>query len=60
MKTPDTKAPKTAETDSARIVPSHIPETPTPPKRKSIFDTSYAPEGAERRKAWSRFDRKPE
>ncbi len=31
-----------------------------PPKepRKSIFDTSYAPEGAELRKAWSRFDRK--
>ncbi|MBY6091770.1 hypothetical protein ACX9MO_15285 [Pseudooceanicola sp. 502str34] len=25
--------------------------------RNSIFDTSYAPEGAEFRKAWSRLDR---
>lgn len=60
MKSPDTKAPKTAETDSPRIVTSHIPDTPTPPERKSIFDTSYAPEGAEQCKAWSRFDRKSE
>lgn len=60
MKTPDTKAPKAAEPPRPRTLTSQIPETPTPPERKSIFDTTYAPEGAERRKAWSRFDRKPE
>ena len=60
MKTPDTKAPNTAEAARPRTVTSEIPEPPTRPERKSIFDTTYAPEGAERRKAWSRFDRKPE
>lgn len=58
MKRPDTKAPKAAE--APRTLTSQIPDSPTPPERKSIFDTSYAPEGAERRKAWSRFDRKSE
>lgn len=60
MKTPDTKAPKAAEANRSRTLTSQIPETPTPPERKSIFDTAYAPEGAERRKAWSHFDRKSE
>lgn len=60
MTTADPKAPKAAEAASPKTLTSQIPETPTPPERKSIFDTSYAAEGAERRKAWSRFDRKPE
>lgn len=60
MKSPDTKAPKAAAAARPKILTSDIPETPTPPERKSIFDTSFAPEGAERRKAWSRFDRKSE
>jgi len=34
-------------------------ENPPPnEQRRSIFDASYAPEGAEWRKAWSRFDHK--
>lgn len=59
MKSPEAKDRAPAEAARPKTVTSQIPETPTPPARKSIFDTSYAPERAERRKAWSRFDRKP-
>ncbi|WP_417245595.1 hypothetical protein [Celeribacter sp.] len=45
-------APKGAE---KRAVP---PKSKEAPKRQSIFDTSFAPEGAERRKQWTRFDPK--
>lgn len=58
MKSPQTEDRAPAEAPRPASVTSQKPETPQPPARASIFDTSYAPEGAERRKAWSRFDRK--
>ena len=58
MKSPETGTRPPADTAPRKAVTSQIPDTAPPPERKSIFDTSFAPEGAERRKAWSRFDRK--
>ena len=56
MKSPETDEPRPMEAERPETVTSQKPDTPHPPERKSIFDTSYAPERAERRKAWSRFD----
>lgn len=58
MKSPETEDRVPAEAARPVTGTSQKPETPPPPVRKSIFDPSYAPEGAELRKAWSRFDRK--
>ena len=51
---PETKTP---ETEAAEKHPLP-PKSKEQPKRHSIFDTDYAPEGAERRKQWTRFDPK--
>ncbi|MGD9919324.1 MAG: hypothetical protein AB7U46_15010 [Paenirhodobacter sp.] len=58
MKTPESETRLPAEAAPRKAATSKIPDTAPKPERKSIFDTSFAPEGAERRKAWSRFDRK--
>ncbi|PCD77131.1 hypothetical protein [Pseudothioclava arenosa] len=58
MTSPETEDRAPAEAARSTTVTSQKPESPHPPVRKSIFDPSYAPEGAELRKAWSRFDRK--
>lgn len=62
---PPKSAPKKASRSSALksvppapSVPSAVPESRVTPQRNSIFDSSYAQEGAELRKAWSRFNRK--
>ncbi|MCE5973827.1 hypothetical protein LZA78_10075 [Sinirhodobacter sp. WL0062] len=58
MTSPETEDRAPAEAARPTTVTSQKPESPQPPVRASIFDTSYAPEGAELTKAWSRFDRK--
>lgn len=58
MKSSKTEDREPAEAARPATGTAQKPETPHPPVRKSIFDSSYAPEGAELRKAWSRFDRK--
>jgi len=58
MKPAHTNHRNLAATTSSSNTVRPRPESPTSEPRKSIFDTSYALEGAERRKAWSRFDRK--
>lgn len=58
MKSSDTEDRKPAGAARPATGTAQKAETPHPPERKSIFDTSYAPEGFELRKAWSRFDRK--
>ena len=54
--------PLESEPGNDRSGPSPKPETrPEPAQREpraSIFDTSYAPERAELRKAWSRLQRR--
>jgi hypothetical protein len=62
--TPEKAAPaKATKADPATPAKAAMAKgTPPEPQdlrpKTSIFDTSYAPEGAELRKAWSRFDRK--
>jgi hypothetical protein len=58
MKSPETEDRESAEAARPVIGTSQKAETPPGQVRGSIFDASYAPEGAELRKAWSRFDRK--
>lgn len=58
MKSPETEDREPAEAARPATETSQKPDTPHPRVRGSIFDPSYAPEGAELRKAWSRFDRK--
>lgn len=62
MKSPETETETDSRKPEAAARPStaasQLPEAPAREPRKSIFDPSYAPEGAELRKAWSRFDRK--
>ncbi|RBP94882.1 hypothetical protein DFO80_103128 [Rhodobacter sp. 140A] len=62
MKSPETETETDSRKPEAAARPSTAasqrPEASNREPRKSIFDPSYAPEGAELRKAWSRFDRK--
>ena len=58
MKSPETEDRKPEAAVPSPTVASKTPESPRAEPRKSIFDPSYAPEGAELRRAWSRFDRK--
>lgn len=58
MKSSDTRDRKPAEDSRPATGTLQKPETPHPLVRGSIFDPSYAPEGTELRRAWSRFDRK--
>ncbi|WP_374290951.1 hypothetical protein [Paenirhodobacter enshiensis] len=51
------KAPEPKKLTPARTAQA-ASKKPQGGERKSIFDISYAPEGAELRKPWSRFDRK--
>lgn len=58
LKSGKTPGPTTKRGVKPTAKRSEIPESTVIPPSRSIFDSSYAPEGAERRKAWSRLDAK--